>query len=497
VNGLRSAWTSPLLAIPLLVLGLLAVARLARVKPALRPLVLPYALAALAGSFALLGGRADPFAPGWLSLFVLLPVLVLCVRASVILLQELFRRSSGESPPSLLESVVAVLLYAIGGGVIAHRWLGLELGPFLAGSAVVGAVVGLALQETLGNLFAGVALHTEAPFQVGDWVRLGEREGRVEQVSWRAMRLRTWFGDTLTIPNNEAARHSIVNFSQPREPHSRLVTIGVNYNTPPNKVITVLGHLLEQIPQLPPQPAPVIRVVGYEDFSIQYEIRYFLSDYEDYRAVEGEIFRLIWYHFRRHGIAIPFPIRDVYLHQPDSGEAPREQAETRLMRALRAIDLFRPLSDEELRLAAANFRQLHYAAGERLIEEGSTGEGFFVIDRGEVEVTKEINGKRRTLARLMEGQFFGEMALLTGEPRSATVVALTDVDVFTIDKPGFHNVLVKNPAIAVDISAILSERQEALVQAKGDVTAKFDSSLHGAGELKNRILDRIRSYFGL
>ena len=496
MNAMRAAWTNPLLAIPLLVLGLLAVARLARLRPVMRPLVLPYALAALAATFTLLGGRADPFAPGWLSLFVLLPVLVLFVRGSVILLQELFRRSSGESPPSLLESVVAVLLYAVGIGVIAHRWLGLELGPFLAGSAVVGAVVGLALQETLGNLFAGVALHTEAPFQVGDWVRLGDREGRVEQISWRAMRLRTWFGDTLTIPNNEAARHSILNLSQPRQPHSRLVTIGVNYNTPPNKVITVLSHLLEQIPQMPPEPAAVIRVVGYHDFAIQYEIRYFLADYQDYRAIEGEIFRLIWYHFRRHGIAIPFPIRDVYLHQPES-TAPREEAETRLMRALRGIDLFRPLSEEELRLAAANFRQLHYAAGERLIEEGSSGEGFFVIDRGEVEVTKEIGGKRRTLARLMEGQFFGEMALLTGEPRSATVVALTDVDVFTIDKAGFNNVLVKNPAIAVDISTILSERQEALVQAKGDVTAKFDNSLHRSGELKQHILDRIRSYFGL
>jgi len=311
------------------------------------------------------------------------------------------------------------------------------------------------------------------------------------------MRLRTWFGDTLTIPNNDAARHSILNFSQPREPHSRLVAIGVNYQTPPNKVITVLSHLLEQIPQLPPEPAPVIRVLGYHDFAIQYEIRYFLSDYADYRAIEGEIFRLIWYHFRRHGITIPFPIRDVYLHQPESDQAPREEAETRLMRALHGIDLFRPLSEDELRQAATNFRQLHYAAGERLIEEGSTGEGFFVIDRGEVEVTKEIGGKRRTLARLMEGQFFGEMALLTGEPRSATVVALTDVDVFTIDKAGFNNVLVKNPAIAVDISTILSERQEALVQAKGDVTAKFDDSLHRSGELKQRILDRIRSYFGL
>lgn len=488
-------WSSPLVTIPLLVLGLLALARLTRLRPALRPMVLPYALATLTASASLIAGHADLFASGWLSLFVLLPILVLAVRGSVILIEALFRRR-GEAPPSLLESIVAVILYGIGGGVIAHRWLGFELTPFLAGSAVVGAVVGLALQETLGNLFAGIALHTEAPFRVGDWVRLGDREGKVEQVSWRAMRLRTWYGDTLTIPNNEAARHSILNLSQPRESHSRIVMMGVNYHTPPNKVISVLTNLLEQIPQLPPAPAPVIRIVGYHDFTIQYEIRYFLSEYEDYRPIEGEIYRLIWYHFRRHGIVIPFPIRDVYLHQAEAGEGPRELAESRLMRALRGIDLFRPLSDEELNLAASRFRQLHYAAGERLIEEEGPGDSFFVIDRGEVEVSKQIAAKRRTLARLMEGQFFGEMALLTGEPRSATVVALTDVDVFTIDKSGFHDVLVKNPAIAVDISAILSERQEALTQAKGDVTARFEA-VASPGELKQRILDRIRSYFGL
>lgn len=494
MNGI--SWSSPALLVPLLLAGVLVLARLARLRPSVRPLVLPYTVGALAAAALLAAGREDLFAPGWLSLPVLLPSLVLLVRGSVILFEALFRRGRGQAPPSLLESMVAVILYGIGGGVIAHRWLGFELTPFLAGSAVVGAVIGLALQETLGNLFAGIALHTEAPFRVGDWVRLGEREGKVEQVSWRALRLRTFYGDTLTIPNNEAARHSILNFSQPQKPHSRLVTIGVNYHTPPNKVISVLDNLLEQIPQLARPPAPAIRMVGYHDFTIQYEVRYFLNDYEDYRAIEGEIHRLIWYHFRRHGIEIPFPIRNVYLHQADGAETTGETPVTRLMRALSGIDLFRPLTDEEMSLAASRFRQLHYAAGERLIEEGSPGDSFFVIDRGEVEVSKQLGAKRRSLARLMEGQFFGEMALLTGEPRSATVVALTDVDVFTIDKAGFHDVLVKNPTIAVDISAILSERQEALSQAKGDVTAKFEPG-PSTGELKQRILGRIRSYFGL
>jgi small-conductance mechanosensitive channel/CRP-like cAMP-binding protein len=486
----------PWFAIPLALASILVLARFARLRPAFRPLVGPFALTALAlVGLAALGVTRLPEA-SWLALLVMLPLLVLLVRGVVITFQALFRRGQKERVPALLESVLSVLLYGIGAGVIARNWFGVELTPFLATSAVVGAVVGLALQDTLGNLFSGIALHSEAPFRVGDWVRVGDRDGRVEQVSWRAMRLRTWDGDTLTIPNNEASRHAILNHSQPAMPHSRVVVVGVNYHTPPNKVISVLGSLLDQIEGLVQDPAPILRLVGYHEYTIHYEVRYYVRSYEDYRRVEGEIYRLVWYHFLRHGIEIPFPVRNVYLHQAESAADAREASVTRLERALRGIDLFRPLTDEELRTATSRFRPLHYAAREKIIEEGSPGDSFFVIDRGEVEVSKNMGGARRTLARLMEGQFFGEMALLTGEPRAATVDAVTDVDLFTIDKAAFHGILVANPAIAVDISTILAERREALHQAEGDLTARYDPAA-SSGELKERILDRIRSYFGI
>jgi small-conductance mechanosensitive channel/CRP-like cAMP-binding protein len=477
-------------------IAILAMARLARVRPVFRPLVGPFAgsTGAVLGLLLFGGGRFPD--SGWLSLVFLVPFLMLLVRGTVLAFQTLFRRRQGAAPPSLLGSVISVLAYGIGVGAIAHRWFGVELTPFLATSAVVGAVVGLAMQDVLGNLFAGIALHTEAPFRVGDWVRVGDRDGRIDQVSWRALRLQTWDGDTLTVPNNEVARHAILNYSLPRAPHSRLVIVGVNYHTPPNKVISVLAGLLEQVPGVRSEPPPVIRIIGYHDFAIQYEVRYFFTGYEEFRRIEGEIHRLIWYHFKRHGIEIPFPVRNVFLHQVEVPESHKEAPATRLERALREIDLFRPLSEEELRTVAARCRPLHYAAGERIIEEGAAGDSFFVVDRGEVEVSKDLGGAPRTLARLMEGQFFGEMALLTGEKRAATVVAATDVDLFTLDKTGFHDVIAGNPAIAVDISTILSERRAALSQAEGDLTARFQPTA-SRGELKERILDRIRGYFGL
>jgi len=192
---------------------------------------------------------------------------------------------------------------------------------------------------------------------------------------------------------------------------------------------------------------------------------------------------------------VPFPIRDVYLHRaPAAAQEPETEAK-RLARTLRSIDLFQPLSDEELRSAAEAFRHLHYAAGERVIQEGEDGDSFFVIDRGEAQVQKTIAGRERSLAHLAEGHFFGEMALLTGERRSATIVAVSDLDLFTLDRAGFHSILAANPTIAEQISAILAERREALSQAEGDLDARFDSG--SAGELKQHILDRIRSYFGL
>jgi small-conductance mechanosensitive channel/CRP-like cAMP-binding protein len=478
--------------VPLALLCLLALARLARLRPAFRPLVGPFAACGLAAVVMVFAG--PPTGQSSIALLYLLPVLVLVVRATSLAFQWVFYRRQGSPPPSLLDSVVSVLLYGIGVGAIASQWFDVELTPFLATSAVVGAVVGLALQDTLGNLFAGIALHSEAPVHVGDWVRVGDRDGCVEQVSWRAMRLRTWDGDTLTVPNNEVARHAVLNYSHPRAAHSRTIAIGVNYHTPPNRVISVLRKVLDQV-GLPAEPVSGVRVVAYHESAIHYEVRYYFAGYEDYRRLESELYRLIWYHFRRHGIEIPFPVRDVFLHRAAPAVQSRETPAERLERALRTVDLFRPLSDEELRSVMARSRPLHYAAGERVIEEGSPGDSFFIIDQGQVMVSKRMGGADREIARLMEGQFFGEMALLTGERRSATIEAATDVDLFMIDKPAFQDILAANPTIAVDISTLLSERRDALTHAQDDLTAPLPAP--GAGELKNDILGRIRAYFGL
>ena len=491
------SWADPWVIIPAGLLALLVLARAARLRPSLRPLVGPFALFVLVVSgLTVFAGGPLPASP-WLALLFLLPLLTLVVRGNVIAFQWLFHRRHGASPPSLLDSVISVAFYGVGLGAVAHYWFKLELTPFLATSAVVGAVVGLALQDTLGNLFAGIALHTETPFRVGDWVRVADRDGRIEQVSWRAMRLRTWDGDTLTIPNGEVARHAMLNYSVPAGAHSRVVLVGINYQTPPNRALAIIRGALAQVPGMSPGSPPGVRILAYLESAIQYEIRYFFAAYEDHRAIEGEIYRLIWYHFRRAGIEIPFPVRNVFMHPPSPATGAEDLGQ-RLLRAVRAIDLFRSLTDDELRTVAGRLRPLHYAAGEKIIEEGSAGDSFFLVDRGEVRVLRRLGGTPREMARLGEGECFGEMAMLTGEQRTATVVASTDVDVFMIDKASFQDILAGNPDVAVDISALLAKRRAALSHAEADVTSRTNRGASAEdADLRQRILDRIRSYFGL
>lgn len=478
---------------PALLAALMLLLRLSRRRSALRPLVAPLGLLAGLSSVGVLLQLAHVPLPDSAPLLLLAPLLVLGVRSVVLVFDLLFRRGGGEGPPSLLDSLLSVGLYAVGLGIIAHVFFGFDPTPFLAGSAVVGAVVGLALQDALANMFSGIALHTEAPFRAGDWVRIGEAEGRVEEVTWRALRLRTWSNDTLILPNSDVAKSRVLNFSRPDGPHSRVVQFGVSYGVPPNRALAVIAEALRQVPDLAAPPA--IRVIAFADSAVQYEVRYHFRTYEDWRRTESDVLRLIWYQFRRSGIEVPYPIRTVHLHRA----APRGEHESpaqRLERALRSLDVFQPLSDDERRTAAAAFRSQHYAAGERVLEQGDPGDSLFLIDRGEVEVSARVSGGVRVLARLTEGQFFGEMALLTGEARAATVTAATDVDVFVLDKSGFESVLARNPAVAVDISAILAARRDALHQAR-DAAEPAAAAGEPAGDARQRILQRIRGYFGL
>jgi len=423
--------------------------------------------------------------------------LVIIRTLNLIIFDYLLYRKRGVQIPILLREIFSALLIIVAFFIINDAsGLGIDLGGLLTTSAILSIVLGLAMQDTLGNLFAGIALHLESSIDVGDWVKIGEYEGKIEELSWRAIKLRTLPNDYITIPNNLASKESIQNFSFPRSPHRRSIFVGVNYGVPPGKVVSVIFDALKQVDHVERIPAPEVFVVSYDDFSIEYEIRYWLKDYKYHQKMESEMRRMIWYYFKRNDIVIPFPIRDVFIHKEKKMEEVQAVERESLLETFKTIDIFKALSGEELQSISRQMKGIRYGLGESVIKEGNDGDSFFVLAHGEAEVsiqTKE--GKKKHLAMLPPGSYFGEGALLTGEKRSATVSALADILVYRLDKKTFGDILTANPKIAEEISKILTHRQE----EREDLREKVgeESRLEQIMQERNKILTKIVSWFGL
>lgn len=378
--------------------------------------------------------------------------------------------------------------------VVREFFPGAPLNVLAMSSLVVGYIVGNATQDTLGNLVAGLALNAERPFHIDDWVTVGGHTGKVVDTTWRATRLCTKAEDYIVIPNSAIAKEPIANFSRPTRCHGCYASIGVDYETPPNKAREAIRAVLNDIPEVLKQPAPSIYLSAYSDFSMTFTLKYFIEDYARLDPVQSLVMDRLWYAFKRAGIGIPFPVRDVRLRDATAEDAQRattEQAAVR--RLLEGVDLLRSLHPDELTRLAAGVQTVPYAEGETLFRQGQPGDTFCVMRSGRVGVSiTGADGKTVRVAGLEAGAFFGEMSLLTGEPRSATILAETDTVVLAVSKATFAGLLQADPDLAARLAAVLEKRQ-------ADSQAKLAASpaAGSAPAARDPVLNRIRRFFGM
>jgi small-conductance mechanosensitive channel/CRP-like cAMP-binding protein len=311
----------------------------------------------------------------------------------------------------------------------------------VATSAVSAVVIGFALQDTLGNAFAGLAIQSEKPFHVGHWIRVGDFEGRVAEVTWRATKLRTKTGNFVVVPNNIVSKEAITNYSEPAQPARLDVDVGVSYDATPNTVKAVMMRALSNAPRVLRAPAADVRMVSFDASSINYRARFWIEDYEFDEEARDEVRCAIYYAFLREGIEIPYPIQVEYSKEPP---APHQVATSEeRARLLAGVDLFVALSESQRQEIAAATPSRLYADGEAVVRQGEPGQSMYVVASGRVVVRLEPEG--REVATIERGGYFGEMSLLTGEPRTATVVARGDVHVIEIDAEVFRRLGAASP----------------------------------------------------
>src|SRR5213082_841979 len=401
------------------------------------------------------------------------------VRAlNVALFDFVFRFRRGYEAPTLVRNIFTLIAFTIL-FVLIFKWQfsDVQLGAIFTTSAIFGVIIGLALHDTLGNFFAGISLHADRPFQVGDVIVVGSQKhtGVVESISWRAIKIRTFQNHIVLVANSTAAKEAIE--VAPRDNlNARIVTFSTIYTDSPAKTIHVVREAVRDADNVSEKITPIVRIRGLGDSSIDWEIKYWLDDYAKYNDTDALVRQRVWYTLRRSGLTFAFPTRTLYLER----SAPRAVTPgNEIADRLSAVDIFAPLSNDELRqLAEATVTHV-FAPGETLIRAGDEGSSMFVVHSGKVAVQVSDRAGPRKVAELTEGNFFGEMALFTGEPRTANVVAMEETEVLEIGHAAMKHLFDTNPSLAESISLTIAERQADL--ARGSERAAQTTKAESAG----------------
>ncbi|HWQ15488.1 MAG TPA: mechanosensitive ion channel family protein [Roseiflexaceae bacterium] len=488
--------------------GLLLVFRLLRPYHTLRGLAFPYALGAVTLALAVflsanLGAAGMPMDPRLQH--ALLAVLLFAWGfvgfglAENLLFERMMKRG-GMSVPRLVRDIARAVALVVAVLATLQFVLEIPLSSIVISSTILSAVIGLALQDLLKNVIAGVALQIERPFEVGHWIRVGQDTGKVVEMSWRATRVITVDGNYIIYPNATLSQADLVNFSLPQPLQAMHVQIAVGYTHPPNAVKRVLVEAMLSLPDVSPEPRPSVKVWAYGDYGVTYDLKFWLHSYDRHPEKRDTVMTAAWYALHRAGIELPLPIRQVYLHQVDPlAEAEqRQQRVARVAADLRRVDLLDALDDTEVRALAERVQVRLYAAGETLVRQGGPGDTFCILRSGRVRVDVDDapgdGAAPLTVNHLGPGDFFGELGLLTGAPRAATVVAEEDSEVLVVAREDFAPLLHANPELAERLGELLALRlrmNEALLANRKLPDAPPE-------ELSRRsLVGRIRQLFGL
>lgn len=452
-------------------MGTLAIGRLLRSQVVRRVAGgLAFLAVAAAAQWVVRTARAGGHWDEWAAAIVLLALGYLVMRLVLLLVFEwLLIRRFDLKVPRLARDLVGLVLYLLLAAAILRAALGLEVGTLLNSAALLTVVVGFALQETLGTLLSGLALTWEQKLVAGSWIEIDGIVGEVQELGWRSLVLRTTLGERVMFSNSQVARTRVRILGEGDLAVAVPVRIGVTHEAAPHAVKEVLGQVAADLPLVLAHPAPRILVHEFADSAVVYECR--LWTREPWRAadVTDEFLTRAHAALARADMEIPFPQRNIRMVEAKAGEDRVAMG----LEALESCDLFAGLPESALKLLAGTARWQEFAPGEAVVREGDASRALFVIARGGAVVQR--GGQE--IARVGAGEVFGEMAFLSGEPRTATVRADSALAVVEVDSQALGALLFHQNELAVELADRMAVRQQEL--------AAHEARAGGASERKS------------
>jgi small-conductance mechanosensitive channel/CRP-like cAMP-binding protein len=368
-----------------------------------------------------------------------------------------------EGKPSeerLLQDLVAGVVYVGTALSILAFVFGVPVGTLIATSGVFAIVLGLALQNTLSDLFSGIALKFGHPYALGDWIVLGDgTEGKVVETNWRSTSLYTLTNNVVALPNSFLAKLGLTNESRPDESHSLSVTVRLAPTRMPSFMAEVMHTALSSSNLILKEPPPSVAIKGLDAAAIELDLCFRVGHIGQRAAARNEIFDLVYRHSKSYGLpmanAATVSVATSCLPAEDAAKPPLVTP----MELIGAIPIFSAaLMDDEREGLAAKTTVRTYRKGEVIARQGETLPSLMIIRSGVVLRERNDGDYLREIGRLSPGDFFGETGLLAGVGETATLRAISHVVVYEIDQAAFAPVLLDRPEMAEDLAAILSER---------------------------------------
>jgi small-conductance mechanosensitive channel/CRP-like cAMP-binding protein len=390
------------------------------------------------------------------------------------------------SPP--LRKVIDITAFIVAGLIILRYVLHFNPLTLVAIPTIAGAGIAFALQDTLKTFIAGVGLGKL--IRIGEWIIFQDKSGQVVDINWARTVLKAGDGSLIYIPNSQLQTNSFTNFSAGRQPHCATLKVGVSFRTPPTRVKQILRDCALNIDGIMYSPPPAVQLLQFGDSAIQYALNFWVADYGKLDDLRDEVATRVWYSFEREGVEMPHPIRTVHL-RPEAEEKAQNYDE--IVAALRHWDLAEIFGEGDLKDLAESARIRIFMPGESLIKQGDQGSSVFLLLDGQLEIHAQTNDKQNIVATLKPHQACGEMSLLTGAPRTATVRAKGPVEVLEIRKEGLQKVLYRSPAAADRLAEIVTSRQAALTEHQ----EKERLAVAATGSAAKTLGERIRRFFNL
>ena len=407
------------------------------------------------------------------------------------------------TPPRIAEDIFVIIGY-IAWGLVRLRYAGLDLGSIVATSAMITAVVAFAMQDTLGNILGGLALQLDNSIEIGDWIKVDDISGRVVDIRWRSTLVETRNWETVVFPNSQLMKNKFLvlgrRTDQPVQ-WRRWVWFNVNLGVTPTRVVNAVENAILQaeIDNVSKNPQPSCVLMEMDKGCARYALRYWLTDLAADDGTDAAVRWHVYTALERAGIKLAVEEQNVhYIKESEKyEEALRQRELLRRVKTLKRVELFAQMTDDELRKLAERLRYAPFAKGNVIAKQGTPAQHWlFIIISGEAEVYLEgAGGEKRILNVLSNGAFFGEMSLMTGSPRVASVIAKTDVECYRLDKEAFEEILLARPGIAEEVSHVLVARRMQLDSALQnlDDEAKHKVIHHQHSE----VLATVKRFFGL